>query len=537
VLLLPGPGEQHTFGLVMVSEFFRRAGWDVAGGPWEAGADPIIMVRREWFDVVGFSLGSELHLDELAQCIRAVRKAAINPRIGIMVGGPIFSLHPEFVSRVGADGAASDGRKAPEMAERLSASRTGQLTGPAGESNNKKERNAGGKAVNGQMGRFESPERFFQHLDAHVAANLIAASADVALVMDEAGVIRDMAFGSEELLGHGYQQWLGKAWSHTVTIESRPKVEDLLREAGNGQKTRWRHINHPSADGADLPLSYAVVPMRPSGQAAGHTVAFGRDLRANVSLQQRLVSAQLSMERDYWRLRHVETRYRLLFQLASEAVLIIEAGSGKLEEANPAAHSCSVTGWHAPGWTAGRPPRAPLRMHPFTAVEQVRSSGRPEVLRPAWRTATDVTIAVSLFRQEGSTHFMIRMGTRPPAPRRRSPAASRCCCSVMESAPDAFVVTDPSGRILSVNHAFLDLVQLPSEEMVRNESLEKWLGRTGVDMNVLISNLRQSGAVRLFATTLRGEHGSTTQVEISAVAVTGGDLPCLGFTIRDVGAG
>jgi methanogenic corrinoid protein MtbC1 len=53
-----------------------------------------------------------------------VRKAAINPRIGIMVGGPIFSLYPEFVTRVGADGAAADGRRAPEMAERLSASRT-----------------------------------------------------------------------------------------------------------------------------------------------------------------------------------------------------------------------------------------------------------------------------------------------------------------------------------------------------------------------------------------------------------------------------
>jgi MerR family transcriptional regulator, light-induced transcriptional regulator len=123
ILLLPSPGEQHTFGLVMVSEFFRHAGWDVAGGPWEAGADPVTMVRREWFDVVGFSLGSELHLDELAQCIRSVRKAAINRQVGIMVGGPIFTLHPEYVSRVGADGAASDGRRAPDIAEQLSAGR------------------------------------------------------------------------------------------------------------------------------------------------------------------------------------------------------------------------------------------------------------------------------------------------------------------------------------------------------------------------------------------------------------------------------
>lgn len=123
ILLLPGPGEQHTFGLVMVSEFFRHAGWDVAGGPWEAGADPVTMVKREWFDVVGFSLGSELYLDELADNIQAVRRAALNPHVGIMVGGPIFGLHPEFVARVGADGVATDGRAAPEVAERLSASR------------------------------------------------------------------------------------------------------------------------------------------------------------------------------------------------------------------------------------------------------------------------------------------------------------------------------------------------------------------------------------------------------------------------------
>jgi MerR family transcriptional regulator, light-induced transcriptional regulator len=119
ILLLPGPGEQHTFGLVMVAEFFRRAGWDVAGGPWEAGADPVVMVKREWFDVVGFSLASGQHLSELSMCIGNVRKAALNPHVGIMVGGPTFSLNPEYVAKVQADVAVDDGSKAPEMAESL----------------------------------------------------------------------------------------------------------------------------------------------------------------------------------------------------------------------------------------------------------------------------------------------------------------------------------------------------------------------------------------------------------------------------------
>jgi len=97
------------------------------------------------------------------------------------------------------------------------------------------------------------------------------------------------------------------------------------------------------------------------------------------------------------------------------------------------------------------------------------------------------------------------------------------------------VVTDLKGQILSVNPAFLDLVQLPNEAQARGESIERWLGRPGVDLSVLMSNLRQHGSVKLFATTLRGEDGSNIEVEISGVSVPHAELPCLGFMIRNVG--
>ena len=123
-LLLPAPGEQHTFGLVMVSEFFRRAGWDVGGGPWEAGADPVMMVSSEWFDVVGFSLGDVTRLDALAECIKQIRQSALNPSISILVGGPLFLAHPEYVSFVNADAASTDGAQAPTLAARLVAAQS-----------------------------------------------------------------------------------------------------------------------------------------------------------------------------------------------------------------------------------------------------------------------------------------------------------------------------------------------------------------------------------------------------------------------------
>ena len=106
---------------------------------------------------------------------------------------------------------------------------------------------------------------------------------------------------------------------------------------------------------------------------------------------------------------------------------------------------------------------------------------------------------------------------------------------IVASAPEGFVVTELDGRILFANRAFLDLVQLATEEQARNESLERWLGRPGVDFNLLTAQLREHGSLRLFATQLRGEYGSSSDVEICAVSVVDGEEPCFGFTIRDVG--
>ena len=383
-------------------------------------------------------------------------------------------------------------------------------------------------------GQFDSPERFLSGLDAHTASSLISAAADVALVLDEHGVIQDMAFGSDELK-QGHHDWVGKPWLQTVTIESRPKVEEMLSEAASNGSTKWRHINHPSADSADLALLYTVVPL--SRSAGPHrAVAFGRDLRSQVALQQRLVSAQLSMERDYWRLRHVETRYRLLFQVAAEAVLILDATSEKLEEANPAAHKLLGEKSRAANWSLIQSLEAlsvPAVQQMFAAL---RLRGRADPITVCFTGSADVyALSGSLFRQENSTHFLIRIIPQKPASALPENSMAQLLLQVIDKAPDAFAVTDLDGRVLTVNRAFLELTQLASEALARGELLQKWLGRSGVDMNVLISNLRQRGTVRLYATTLQGEYGSAADVEISAVSVTQGDQPCLGFTIRDIG--
>jgi MerR family transcriptional regulator, light-induced transcriptional regulator len=119
ILLVQPTDEQHSFGLSMVGEFFRRDGWEVLGGVAGAVADPVLRVRSDWFDVVGFSIGSELRLDWLKAQIVNVRKHARNDAMVVLVGGPLFTLYPNLVGDVGADASASDGSQAPALAEQL----------------------------------------------------------------------------------------------------------------------------------------------------------------------------------------------------------------------------------------------------------------------------------------------------------------------------------------------------------------------------------------------------------------------------------
>jgi transcriptional regulator PpsR len=383
---------------------------------------------------------------------------------------------------------------------------------------------------------FDVPEHSLGSLDAKAAAALIAASSDIALVIDNDGVIRDLAFGSEDLALEDCAKWLGQPWTEVVTVESRPKVEALLRGAAANAVPSWRHVNHPSSRGTDVPLLYSAIRVG----TKDHVVAVGRDLRGVAALQQRLLDAQQSLERDYWRLRHAETRYRHLFQMVPEAILIVDASSYKVLEANPVASQLFGMSAVRPGvrsFPDGFDAEGTEAVQSMLTGVRVAGSGNSVRARSA-DGAREFLVSASLFRQENSSLFLVRVSTpRQETELAETPAkrVKSMLSDVVERMPDSFVVTDPQGVILAANSAFIEIVELAAEEQVRGQSLGRWLGRSEVDMNVLIANLRQHGTVRLFATALRGELGASEDVEISAVAVAHGPQPCLGFTIRNVG--
>ena len=388
--------------------------------------------------------------------------------------------------------------------------------------------------------RLDKAVEVLSGLEPDALAQLLSASADVVLLLDGRGVIVDLAFSGDALIAQGCQSWRSKAWVETVTVESQPKVQALLNPAQQEPAAPWRHINHTLPDGSDLPLSYSVVQLAATGagktRSGPYTIAFGRDLRPQVTLQQRLVTAQLSMERDYWRLRQAETRYRLLFQLASEPVLILDGFLDKVTEINPAAQTLLGEKSNAANLNLSDKLDATSLRALRDMLERLRSTGRAEPVLVRLNKGQELLATASQFREDQTLQFLLRLCTQvatAPAPVAHS--GSALLASAMEQAPDAMAVTDLDGRVLTVNQAFVDLAELGNAELARGVLLDAWLGRSGVDLRVLLTNLRQHGTVRLYATQMRGQLGSTAEVEISAVAITGGPEKCLGFTIRDMG--
>ena len=373
------------------------------------------------------------------------------------------------------------------------------------------------------------------NLDGKAAISILAVISDITLLLDRAGQILEVLLGNDALALLGSTGWAGKSWLDTVTVESRDKITALLK-VRSGKTGAGRQVNHPIPGGPDVPMLYQTHAL-----ASGHLVATGRDLRATAAMQQRLLEAQQALEDDYAKLRQMDSRYRLLFQTTPDAVVVADATTGEISEFNPAAmHEFGVSEKKSQGRRLlelfGDSNNRELQ----SMLDTTRATGHVEAVRlvaKRGRVRRELRVSASLFRQDGKAHVLLRVipaQGADGASERASSSDPLQLAALMERLPDGFVVTDGNGRILMANSAFLDVTQLGTFEQARGQSLDRWLGRSPVDVRVLLNNLQQNGSVRLFATQLRGELGLASEVEVSAVAAVHGDNATLGFVVRDI---
>ena len=112
IYLAPCTKEQHTFGLVLLEDGFRRAGWRTSLDVAATSASAAARVREDWFDVFGVSAACGAPVAKVAAMVAAVRRASRNPGLFVLVGGGLFLDDPRLVDAVGGDATAATGADA-----------------------------------------------------------------------------------------------------------------------------------------------------------------------------------------------------------------------------------------------------------------------------------------------------------------------------------------------------------------------------------------------------------------------------------------
>lgn len=359
-------------------------------------------------------------------------------------------------------------------------------------------------------------------------SSLAIASPDLTLLLDLDGIIQKATL-SDAIPDQGLADWVGRPWPETVGEVAGEKVRRIVEDCRRSGVSAFRQITQRFPSGVELPMEFTTVRL---GGKAG-MIAIGRNLQAVGELQSRLIAAQAAREQDYWKLREVETRYRLLFDASHEAVLLLTTDTLRVLEANPAAIRALGL---APGWEF-TPEIAPADFETFQAMlARVRDQGRaPGILVHLGPSRAGWMVRASLMSTEAGQVYLLQIapfGTVQPG----EPAAGALPVeALIERLPDAFVVMDQSGSIRRANGAFLDLVQVGAEGAVIGENLGRWLGTSGADMQGLLANIQRHRVVRLLAARIQGELGAITEVEVSAAGSSDNRPRLIAALIRDVG--
>jgi transcriptional regulator PpsR len=361
-------------------------------------------------------------------------------------------------------------------------------------------------------------------LASEVASTVVRVAGDIAIVVGEDGVIRCVAEGPAPLHAAG-QTWVGHSWADVVPAETRAKVTLLLQEAQQFGVSRRRELNLRAPEGGDIPVSWAAVRLGDHGPV----LAVGRDLRAISAIQQRFLDSQQDLERDYWQRRHAESHYRKLFDVANDAVLVLDAEHFAIREANPAAAALFR---QSEQQLSGLPLRPLIEPALQAALDELlitaRATGRAaEVRLRLDGTATPIDVSATPFRSDGQLCLLLR--ARPAL------AASddqQSAIDFIGHTPDAVVVTDVTGRVQWANPAFVALSEAPDERWLQGRSIAEVLGDEQRQWAALLARVRARGVVSQARLLLRVPGEAPVNADVAATLLAEGEQEQIGFTLR-----
>jgi transcriptional regulator PpsR len=360
-------------------------------------------------------------------------------------------------------------------------------------------------------------------------ASLLAALADLQFALNDSG--RIAAVASESALARELSRdtLIGQPWLELVSESDRKIAADCLQLAiaqADIAQTMDVRLSIVT-DQEPVPLSCWVCSN--SKDNAVHIACL--DLRSESNLRQQLVNAQRTLEQDYWSNRRLEARYRRMLEMVAEGFIVVDDLSGRVLEANGTATTLLEL---EEGALVGRIFPVGLDAEGVRALTELQRESRSTtgIVQGKLTTGTGETLnaGITCLRQGNETRLLIRLSETSDKTQREGMGDVS-----FQSAPDGILITDSAGVVIAANNAYLEMAGIQDIEQAAGRRADRWLGRSIVDLDVLMGNIQPDRPLQLFSSVLRTEFGTRIDIELSAVQIERQDQLSVLMFIRDVG--
>jgi transcriptional regulator PpsR len=363
-----------------------------------------------------------------------------------------------------------------------------------------------------------------------ILGELIAATSDLAFVISLHGEILSVMSRKAGAEFGAVHRWQGRNIRDVLTSESVDKLDAKLELfLANTDCELPIELNHVEAS-VQFPIQYTFHRLGPDGSL----LILGRDLRPIAETQQQLVKTQIALEQDYEQRRDFDTRYLVLMEASTDALVFINATSGRITDLNRnAAKLLGASRNDLMGGAAAQIFDGRRKGELLETLHNLAISDRYAPTELMVR-ASKLTLSVqpSLFRAAGEKLLLCRLESAD-AGSRVADAFVEDLQAFYEDAIDAIVFTDAAGVIRSANDSFLNLADAGHITNVKGRQISDFLVRGGVDQKIMLENAARTGQMRIYATKLVGDYDVDRAVEVSATYLADNTSPSFVFVIRD----
>lgn len=365
-----------------------------------------------------------------------------------------------------------------------------------------------------------------------VLGGIIASACDVAIVITDASKVLSTSVNPVHTKIGRLHAWEGHDFRDFLTAESVPKFERKLREfAVDGCSVAPLEVNHSFGDGQEAAIKYSLH----GTDGAGTILLLGRDLQPISELQQKLVNAQIALERDYETRREYDTQFRVLMSQTAEAIVFIRLGTGRIAEANPAATALlgrSAEELRGQQFAVEFDAKRRNEVIPNLTSAALLQTGAGIELTSK-RTEQRLIATPTLFRAAGERMLLVRLASANSSPSIGG-TLGEDTGALYRLGADAVVFTDADGVVRDANDAFLGLIDCAHLSLIKGRLFSDFVARGVLDTKALTDQAISTGNTRVHATQIKTEFGARVPVEISTTFIDDRPQPIFAYVARNV---